>query len=279
MSVVVPVALDLEATFMLHQFGRFDPTATVDSARLTKAFVQQGATCTVTLVRAGDSVTVSAEGPTGAALEAQLARWLAADDGVFEPTHPLVSTLHGANPGLRLVRVPWLEDIAFSAILQQRVRTLDAMSQWAAIARTLGTNAPGGLKAFPSPAQLAATPSFRLEALGVDPKRARAMLLLARELKLHPLRADHTLEHLRARLDRVPGVGPWTIDMVMGFGAGDPDAVPVGDLHLPRIVCESLAGERRGADARMLELLEPMRGHRFRVIRLLYGSVFRTRPD
>jgi 3-methyladenine DNA glycosylase/8-oxoguanine DNA glycosylase len=53
---------------------------------------------------------------------------------------------------------------------------------------------------------------------------------------------------------------------------GDADAVPVGDLHLPHLVSSALAGERRGSDQRMLELLEPYRGHRGRVIRLLVAG-------
>ena len=50
---------------------------------------------------------------------------------------------------------------------------------------------------------------------------------------------------------------------------GDPDAVSVGDFHLPNMVAWALAGEPRGTDERMLELLEPYRGQRGRVIRLL----------
>ena len=53
---------------------------------------------------------------------------------------------------------------------------------------------------------------------------------------------------------------------------GDPDAVSVGDFHLPNVVAFALAGEPRADDARMLELLEPWRGHRARVIRLLEAS-------
>ena len=58
----------------------------------------------------------------------------------------------------------------------------------------------------------------------------------------------------------------------MGFVLGDPDAVPVGDLHLPREIGWALAAEPRANDARMLELLEPYRGNRFRLIRLLLAS-------
>lgn len=107
------------------------------------------------------------------------------------------------------------------------------------------------------------------------------------------LSIDADVATLRARLPELPGIGPWTTEMVLGFGYGDPDAVPTGDVHLPRTVCKALApgqeiergagaprllgpgarprrvGELHGSDARMLELLAPFAGQRFRVTRLL----------
>jgi len=53
---------------------------------------------------------------------------------------------------------------------------------------------------------------------------------------------------------------------------GDPDAVLVGDLHVPHQVCFALAGEERGSDERMIELLEPFAGHRGRVQRMIGWS-------
>jgi hypothetical protein len=45
--------------------------------------------------------------------------------------------------------------------------------------------------------------------------------------------------------------------------------VSVGDFHIPNMVAWALAGEPRGSDERMLELLEPYRGQRARVTRIL----------
>jgi 3-methyladenine DNA glycosylase/8-oxoguanine DNA glycosylase len=58
----------------------------------------------------------------------------------------------------------------------------------------------------------------------------------------------------------------------MRVALGDPDAVSVGDYHIPSLVAWALAGERKADDARMLELLEPYRGQRGRVQRLLEVS-------
>jgi 3-methyladenine DNA glycosylase/8-oxoguanine DNA glycosylase len=80
---------------------------------------------------------------------------------------------------------------------------------------------------------------------------------------------DLPLEAAHARLRSVPGIGPWTVAEVAVRALGDRDAVSVGDFHLPSLVTWALAGERKGTDARMLELLEPYRGERAIVVKLL----------
>ncbi len=85
--------------------------------------------------------------------------------------------------------------------------------------------------------------------------------------------ADLPPAEAAAALQAVPGIGPWTAAEVAVRAFGDADAVSVGDFHLPTMVAYALAGEPRGDDARMLELLEPYRGRRAVVMRLLelYG--------
>ncbi len=82
----------------------------------------------------------------------------------------------------------------------------------------------------------------------------------------------------RAHLEKLPGIGPWTSGVVMGGPLGDPDAVPTGDYNLPNIVAYKLVGEERADDARMLELLEPYRGHRGLVARLIKTGGGRSPP-
>jgi 3-methyladenine DNA glycosylase/8-oxoguanine DNA glycosylase len=114
-----------------------------------------------------------------------------------------------------------------------------------------------------------------IQALGIDQKRAQTLLLLAREERRRSFCNDTTSwAELRERLLSLRGIGPWTTEMILGFGAGDIDAVPLGDLHLPNLVCRMLAGEDSDSEQRMLQLLEPYRGQRFRVIRLLWTGLF-----
>ena len=84
--------------------------------------------------------------------------------------------------------------------------------------------------------------------------------------------ASVSTAEFRRVLETVPGVGPWTSTGLAISVLGDPDEVLLGDLHLPHNACHALAGEPRGSDERMLELLEPFRGHRGRVVRLVRWS-------
>ena len=64
-----------------------------------------------------------------------------------------------------------------------------------------------------------------------------------------------------AKLESLPGVGPWTANYVARAALGWTDAVPVGDFHMPSVVSEVLTGTR-GDDEAMLEALAPFRPHR-----------------
>jgi 3-methyladenine DNA glycosylase/8-oxoguanine DNA glycosylase len=75
-------------------------------------------------------------------------------------------------------------------------------------------------------------------------------------------------------LRALPGIGVWTSAEVRQRAHGDPDAPSVGDFHLPGIVGWALSG-RKTDDAGMLTLLEPFRGHRYRVTRLIELSGIR----
>ncbi|MBK6043501.1 hypothetical protein [Streptomyces sp. MBT55] len=50
---------------------------------------------------------------------------------------------------------------------------------------------------------------------------------------------------------------------------GAPDALTLGDLHLPVQVGYALTGDRRRTDEQMLQLLEPYAGQRHRAARLI----------
>jgi len=258
----------------MQNLGPYDPTADSGSDYFRKAFFYRGETAAVEFRRVGEFMEVRAFGKSSETLLEETIRGLHQDDfySSFATEDSGVWRLHRMLPGLRLLRVPWLYDMTCSAILQQRVRTVDAMREWRRIAQRWGAPGPLGLRAFPSAEMLARVAQFELQALGIDAQRSRTLLRFAQESRFLPLKTAMTFAELRSRLLRISGIGPWTTESVLGYGAGDADAAIPGDLHLPHLVSYALAGEPEGSDERMMELLEPFRGHRFRIIRLLYAS-------
>ena len=65
-----------------------------------------------------------------------------------------------------------------------------------------------------------------------------------------------------------PGVGQWTSAEVRQRAHGDADAWSIGDYHVAKDITYTLTGEVLDDDA-CEEILEPYRGHRFRVQSLL----------
>jgi 3-methyladenine DNA glycosylase/8-oxoguanine DNA glycosylase len=120
----------------------------------------------------------------------------------------------------------------------------------------------------PSVEALQATPYYQVRRHGISEKMWSAIQrACALAPRLEGLVGD--LPALDAALMSIPGNGPWTSAHVRREAGGDPDAVPVGDYHLKNYVCYALAGEPRGDDARMLELLAPFAGQRGRVAELI----------
>jgi 3-methyladenine DNA glycosylase/8-oxoguanine DNA glycosylase len=163
------------------------------------------------------------------------------------------------------------------AILEQKVTGREAWAAFKRIVMTWGEPAPGPLplRTPPEPAVLAAAPYYELHRAGVERRRAE----LIRFVCARAARIEETTVMPRpaaeARLRSIPGIGPWTVAEVAGRAWGDPDAVSLGDYHLPHLVSWALAGEPRGDDERMLQLLAPYEGQRGRVIRLLEAGASR----
>jgi 3-methyladenine DNA glycosylase/8-oxoguanine DNA glycosylase len=165
-------------------------------------------------------------------------------------------------------------EAAVASILEQKVLGKEARRAYLGILRGLGERAPGpagdaGLVVPPGPATLVATPYWVFHRFGVERRRAETVRRVAAVAPRLEEAVNLPAVAAHRRLRAVPGVGAWTAAEVAIVALGDADAVSLGDFHLPHQVSWALTGEPRGDDDRMLELLEPYRGHRGRVIRLL----------
>jgi 3-methyladenine DNA glycosylase/8-oxoguanine DNA glycosylase len=193
------------------------------------------------------------------------------DDSGFEPRHPLLSELWRRHRGVRIPRTGAVLEAAVPSILEQKVIGVQARHAYRRLLLELGEPAPGPvpLRLPPTPALLAATPSWVFHRWGVEQRRAGVIAGAARHASRLEEAVGMTPADAHRRLTALPGMGAWTAAEIAVVALGDPDAVSVGDFHLPNLVSWALAGEPRGTDERMLELLEPYRGHRARAIQLL----------
>ncbi len=228
---------------------------------------------TVHLQHADGAVEVESWGP-GAAWAAARAAALCGeedDDAGFVPAHPLLAEIRRHHPGLRIPKTHAVFEALVPVVLAQKVTSVEAHRAYQALVHTLGQPAPGppGLTIPPSAAVLARTPYWTFHGFGVERRRAEVIIRAARSATRLEETVSMDLHSARRRLEAFPGVGSWTAAKVALVALGDPDAVPVGDYHLPHAVAYALEGVPRSTDERMLQLLEPYRGHRARVIRLI----------
>jgi 3-methyladenine DNA glycosylase/8-oxoguanine DNA glycosylase len=112
-------------------------------------------------------------------------------------------------------------------------------------------------------------PSWWFHPLGIERSRADALRTVGRHAARLWEWARLPAAECAQRLVLLRGVGEWTIGTVLASALGEPDALAVGDYHLKNIVAHALTGQPRGTDERMVELLQPYRGQRGRVVKLL----------
>ncbi len=271
--------LEVVTNTALTRTGRADPTGFVRGGRVWRASRLPSGAATLSVWTSGSTLRAEAWGPGATeALDGVPALTGLTDDpaGFDSSWHPLVHDVARSRPGVRLIKTGAIFDAAVRAILGQKVTGLQAKRSFQALARRGGERAPLGavdrrpLFLPPSPRQvLGALAGHGATTLGIDATRTAALREVANV-------ADHldavvTLEPAlaRAALQRVPGVGAWTANEITVVAMGDPDAVSVGDYHLKNIVSFALAGEPRGTDDRMIELLAPFRPQRARAVRFI----------
>ena len=162
------------------------------------------------------------------------------------PRHRVVADAARRLRGLRIGRTEAVLEALVPAILEQKVPGDEARRAWArdrALRRARAGPAGSGSRQPP-------TCSPALPYYAYHPRRraatGRADPAAQRDASGRSGRAgaSSTGDRRRyARLRAVPGIGPWTAAEVAVRALGDPDAVSVGDFHLPNLVAFALAGE------------------------------------
>jgi 3-methyladenine DNA glycosylase/8-oxoguanine DNA glycosylase len=281
-SFPVTGPLDVPRTLAPLGRGPGDRTLRFAANRTWRATRTGDGPATIALDHVGDQLHVQAWGPGAERALDGIPALLGLDQAParFDAAHPTVGHLARRFPGIRIPRTAAVLDSLILAILEQKVIGEEARRAWFELIWRYGEPAPGppelGLRVPPPPEVLAGLPYYAFHPLGVERRRADLIRRIAAHAAWFEAIVDLPMPEAYARLTAVPGVGPWTAAEVAARALGDVDAVSVGDFHLPNLVAYALAGEPRATDARMLELLEPYRGQRARVIRWLELSGIRV---
>jgi AraC family transcriptional regulator, regulatory protein of adaptative response / DNA-3-methyladenine glycosylase II len=171
------------------------------------------------------------------------------------------------RPGLRLPGVWDPFEGAARVVLGQQVTVAAARTLLQRLLDTLGTpvttpwpaQAPGGWRAFPDAATVADAPAETLGRLGIVRQRVRALQALARAMADGALVLERgmppapTLQALLA----LPGIGPWTAEVIALRVLAWPDAWPTADVGLMR----ALGTRDREELQRRAEPWRPWRSH------------------
>ena len=141
-------------------------------------------------------------------------------------------------PHLRVRRRPDPWEALFCAITEQLIEFDRACAIQRRMTAAFGRRCTQtGLRDVPTPAALAALSPARLAAFDMPQHRATTLWKAATEVALG--RVDlHAPDHERCwrRLRAIPGIGPWTTEMLGLNGQGRDDQVPAGDLGYIKLV-------------------------------------------
>jgi AraC family transcriptional regulator, regulatory protein of adaptative response / DNA-3-methyladenine glycosylase II len=166
------------------------------------------------------------------------------------------------HPGLRVPGAIDAFEIAARALLGQQVSVRAATTLAGRLAARFGAplaGEPGLERAFPTAAELARVDAGALAAIGLPRARAASLRGLAQAVAGGGLLLDRGVApaEVAARLQALPGIGPWTAQYLCMRALRDPDAFPAGDLGVRRAL---RVGTERAALARA-EAWRPWRAY------------------
>jgi 3-methyladenine DNA glycosylase/8-oxoguanine DNA glycosylase len=264
--------------------GPGDPCYQVVDGAIWKTTLMSSGPATARITTSARStVDCEAWGAGASEFVERLPAWLGAEDDAtgFAPTEPTIAAALTKVPHLRLGRTDRVLEALIPAVLEQRVAGKDAFRAWRVLVAKYGAPAPGPAPArmrVPPPSDVwRRIPSWEFHLANVDPGRARTIVgCAARADSLERLTTRPSAQ-ARTALRSLPGVGEWTAAEVAQRAWGDADAISVGDYHLSNMVGSTLLGHRID-DPEMVELLEPLRPHRQRAVRLLEVSGLARNP-
>ena len=254
--------------------GKLDPTVRRDAERIVVARWFRTGPATLEVTARGGQLQVRAWGEGAESALAASGPMLGLHDAVVvDFGDARVNKLVRPVVGTRLSRMPSAAHELLCHVLQQQIAWRDAARTWKSLVSNHGAAAPGpfGLQLPLSFEQQHRLPHHAYQAAGVIESRIATL----REIGRLGYRIDdwlaESVEVFTRRLQSLPRMGPWTTNHVLAVAMGEPDILIPGDYTLPHTVAWALRRQPRGTDQQMVDLLEPFRGNRWRLVRLLWA--------
>lgn len=277
--VPTPRPIDLALTLGPLLRGAGDPTMRIIGSDVWRASRTPEGPVTVRIAHAHEGIDIETWGPGSDWLLERAPEWCGAfdDDLGFAPSRGVVRDLWRRRPGLRIPRTGLVTERLIPVVLEQKVTGQEARRAYRRLTSALADPAPGSaeLTLPPDPERIAALPYYAFHPFGIERHRAEVLRGICARTAWLDAAIDLPVAEAKQRIGMLRGLGPWSVAEVARTALGDADAVSVGDFHVPNIVAWALAGEPRGTDERMLELLGPYRPHRGRVQLLLEAGGIR----
>jgi 3-methyladenine DNA glycosylase/8-oxoguanine DNA glycosylase len=275
-TVQPPTRIDVALTLGPLRRGIVDPTMSVEPGEVWRATRTPEGPATVRLRNRDDEIVADAWGPGADWALDQVEELVGMHDdpGGFAPVHPRLREVARRLTGLRIARSRRVVEVLVPTVVEQRVQGMEARRSYRGLVTVVSDPAPGPTRLMlpPDPDVLARMPYYEFHRFGIERRRADVVRALCRSAARLEEACDMAPEAALRRLTAISGLGPWTAAYCLRLALGDPDSVIVGDYNLPGVVAWFLAGERTAADGRMLELLEPFKGQRGRVMLLIEAS-------
>jgi 3-methyladenine DNA glycosylase/8-oxoguanine DNA glycosylase len=281
-----PYRVDLTAVLGVFARGRRDPTIRLDGPGAWLTMRAPEGEATVHIRVTGETVAADAWGPG--------AQWAADSVPDLLGFHddpsgfPAVALPQQLQPVWRRYADRWrvprsrrVMEALVAAVFEQKVTGIESRRCWNGLLNGVGQPAPGpapdGMRVFPPIDTIRQVPSWQWHRWGAQPPQSATVMRCVQVAGRLEQCTELDLGSARRRLAAVDGIGPWTVAEVGSRALGDPDAVSVGDYHLPGQLVYAFTGRTDGDDAAMAELLAPFAGHRHRVQRIVELSGI-TRP-
>ncbi|MEM7405465.1 MAG: hypothetical protein AAF458_09255 [Pseudomonadota bacterium] len=275
-SLPVPRGYSLALSFNHVGMGRADPTQQVRGVEGALALQGPDGPLSIAALQEADHLDVFVWGADSEWIRPRLPALFGLLDRpfAFQPDAPSLRRLARRYAGLHLTRLPRLSTRLMQIVMLQLISWRDATRAWRRFISAHGVAAPGitVLRAPPRMSTVARLSPEAFVACGLTHAQGRAIINIAAHERLVERQSAQAPGAAVAALTGLHGIGPWSANYLLGTACGFADAQLLGDFGLPHSVAWTLTGAPRADDAQMLELLEPYRPHRFRIVRWIWAS-------